>query len=86
MRALLIAAAALALAGCTGSPDWATNALSAYGFKSIALGGWAMFGCDDRDQFHRAFTATNPTGQRVRGVVCGGWLKGATVRITGAAQ
>jgi hypothetical protein len=44
-----------------------------------------LFGvsCSKSDQIYYKFTAENLSGQRVKGVVCMSYLKGATVRITG---
>ena len=67
------------LSGCT-APNDAQKALKAQGFTDVTTGGYAFFGCGNDDAFHTEFTATNPTGQRVSGVVCSGWFKGATIR------
>ncbi len=84
---LMIALAAVALSGCTVSPQDSQDALGAYGFHDAKLGGISPFGCDSKsDGWSRTFIATGPTGARVEGVICKGLLKGSTVRITGRAQ
>jgi hypothetical protein len=44
-----------------------------------------LFGisCSKSDHIYYKFTARNLSGQRVKGVICMSYLKGATVRITG---
>lgn len=82
MKIVTIAALALMLAACAPmSDDTARRALISSGLTDIQLGGIAVFGCDEKDFFRKKFTATNASGQRVSGVVCGGFLKGATVRF-----
>lgn len=68
------------LAGCVDS-DTASNVLSANGFKDIVITGYDAFGCSDEDSFRTAFQATSPSGQRVTGVVCSGYMKGSTIRF-----
>lgn len=71
---------ALGASGCTDT-DKATTALQGAGYKDVQITGYRIFGCSDSDTFHTGFTATGPTGVRVSGVVCGGWLKGSTIRL-----
>lgn len=85
MRKVLFAgvvAFSLFASGCTVAPDEARGAISAMGFTNIELGGYAPFSCGRDDVFARSFTATGADGSRVEGVVCSGFFKGATVRIT----
>lgn len=70
----------LFLAACTDT-DGAKRALEAQGFKDIQITGFQYFGCDQRDAFRTGFKATNVNGIPTIGVVCSGWLKGATVRF-----
>lgn len=70
----------LSLSGCTRAGE-AERVLASQGFTDIQAGGYAFFGCDEKDVFQTKFTATSPTGQRVKGQVCSGWFKGATVRF-----
>lgn len=75
----------LALAGCTD--DAATrDATSASGFTQVRVEGYSFFGCGKDDAFHTAFTARGVDGRCISGVVCSGWLKGATLRVTGPAS
>lgn len=76
---MLCAVLAIALCGCTSEGD-ATRALAGAGYTEIRITGYRVFGCADSDAFHTGFEAKGPTGRRVTGVVCSGWLKGATVR------
>lgn len=77
---LLVLASMLFAGGCT-SPDTAKEALVKSGYSNIATGGYAWYGCGRDDWFHTEFTATNPNGQKVSGIVCSGLLKGSTVRF-----
>ena len=80
-RFLLLVICLCTLAACDDLKA-AQKALSNMGFVDIKTTGYTMFGCGKDDDFHTGFTATNPiTGLRVTGVVCSGWLKGATVRF-----
>jgi hypothetical protein len=79
-KSLLIASLIALLAGCTDETA-ARKALTASGFKDIKITGYSFFGCDKHDTFSTGFEATGPTGQEVSGVVCSGWLKGATIRF-----
>ena len=79
-HAALLLLALCALSACSSRDD-ATKALEGMGFTNIVTNGHAWFGCSDSDDFATKFTATNVRGQRVSGVVCSGWGKGATVRF-----
>lgn len=70
----------LILAGCS-DPDGAKRAVEALGLTDVQTHGWSAWGCGKGDDFTTRFSATNAQGKRVTGVVCGGWLKGSTVRI-----
>lgn len=73
--------AALILTGCT-DPDGAKKAAEDMGFRDVKAGGYGWFSCDGKsDTFSTRFTAINAQGRPVSGVVCSGWLKGATVRL-----
>jgi hypothetical protein len=74
-----VAAALLTLAACT-QPDDARRTLEAAGYSDIEITGYKAFGCSEDDYFHTGFRATGVNGQPVEGVVCGGWLKGSTIR------
>ncbi len=71
------------LLSCTNE-EGAHSALTAAGFSNINLTGHAMFECSDSDSTCTGFTATGPTGIRVKGAVgcgySGGCGKGCTIR------
>lgn len=69
----------LAVVGCTNE-DHATRALRGAGYTDVAFTGYRLFMCSEDDMFATGFQAIGPTGQRVAGVVCSGFLKGATIR------
>lgn len=73
-------ALALLLSGCT-SPNNAQRALAGAGYTKVTLTGYRFFGCSEDDLYHDGFQAVGPNGQTVTGVVCGGPLKGSTIRI-----
>jgi hypothetical protein len=77
---LAVITGAGALQGCTDE-DGAIKAAESEGFTNIRIDGYKFFGCGDDDRFHTEFHATNAKGKEVHGVVCGGILKGSTVRI-----
>jgi hypothetical protein len=64
-----------------GSEKAARDLLIADGVQNVQMTGYAFFGCSDRDTFHDGFTGTK-NGIAVEGVVCSGFLKGATIRYT----
>lgn len=70
----------ITLVGCTNSST-AERVLVGAGYKNVTLTGYRFFGCGEDDLFHDGFEATGPTGQRITGVVCGGILKGSTIRL-----
>lgn len=84
-RARFIAAsAALSLAGCAAPKQDVERVLADHGYTDIAVGGYTPWGCGKDDSTSNTFTATGPTGRRVRGVVCGSvalWGKAYTVRV-----
>jgi hypothetical protein len=70
-----------ALSACS-DPDSTVRTLKSHGFTDISTTGFDAFECGQEDAYSTGFTATNPAGQRVTGVVCCGWLsKGCTVRF-----
>lgn len=80
MKSVIVAISIFLLSACS-SPDSATKALSRAGYSKINITGYAFFGCSEDDFFHTGFTAVGPTGVRVEGVVCSGFLKGSTIRL-----
>lgn len=72
---------AVLAAGCTSQSD-AQRALSNAGYTDIQAGGYDWFACGKDDFYSTKFTAKNPAGQPVNGVVCSGLLfKSATIRF-----
>lgn len=68
------------LSGCT-DPDLATRVLRQNNYTDIQITGFKPFGCAKTDEFSTGFSARAPNGERVWGVVCSGFLKGATIRV-----
>lgn len=81
ITAVLLATVACAVSGCGVDPAKANRALTSMGMTDVKLTGWAWYGCSDSDDFGSNFEAKDAHGQVVTGVVCGGWLKGYTVRF-----
>jgi hypothetical protein len=68
-------------AGCTNESD-TIRTLQNAGFSNVNVTGYSWFECGQDDTFHTGFEATNPTGMRVSGTVCCGFLgKGCTIRF-----
>lgn len=80
MKRILLGLSVAILAGCTSS-DGATRALDSAGYSQIQITGFRFFGCGEDDNFRTGFAAVGPTGKSVTGVVCGGFLKGSTIRL-----
>lgn len=80
MKRLILALTLLISLGCTDE-RMTRDTLTKAGFTDIEVTGWAAFACSDDDTFTTAFIATNPTGQRVTGAVCCGFLKACTIRF-----
>lgn len=55
--------------------------LTSQGFTNINITGYDCFSCGKGDVYHTGFTAQSPNGSFVKGTVCKGWLKGATIRF-----
>ncbi len=84
LKPCLALVALLPLAACGDDPERARRALDDAGFTDITLSppGWFELNpCAESDVFRSHFTATNLRGNRVAGVVCSGWSKGATIRF-----
>ena len=83
-----LAAASLTLSGCGYVWPFAGNraraSVEALNLSDVHLTR-TLFGisCSKSDHIYYKFGARNLSGQRVHGVVCMSYLKGATVRITG---
>lgn len=70
----------VALTGCT-KPEHTKSVVESAGYSEVVITGYEFFGCSEDDVFHTGFTAKGPKGQPVKGVVCAGWFKGATIRL-----
>jgi hypothetical protein len=85
---VVVAAASLSLGGCgyvwPFAGGRARASVEALNLSDVHLTR-TLFGvnCGKSDHIYYKFTARNLSGQRVHGVVCMSYLKGATVRITG---
>jgi hypothetical protein len=78
MKRLLFAA--LVLASCTDE-ERTVSVLRKQGFTEIRTTGYEFGACSEDDTYHTGFTAKNPQGQQVSGVVCCGLVfKNCTVR------
>jgi hypothetical protein len=80
MNKIILVAVLLALAGCTKPAD-STSSLEGAGYTKIEITGFRFFGCSEDDTFRTGFKAVGPSGKTVTGVVCGGLLKGSTIRL-----
>jgi hypothetical protein len=80
MKKVMMLAVLVVLSGCT-RPDHTRALLESQGYTDVDAGGYSYFGCSEDDFFRTKFTATAPNGQPVKGVVCKGVFKGATVRF-----
>jgi hypothetical protein len=69
----------LIVAGCSDE-GVARKALDGAGYTGVQLTGYEWAGCSGNDTYSTGFKALGPTGKPVVGVVCSGWMKGATIR------
>jgi hypothetical protein len=84
----LLLSNSVALAGCGYFYPFADNraraSVEAMNLTDVHLTRTVMgLSCSKTDHIFYKFTARNLAGQRIRGVVCMSYFKGATVRITG---
>lgn len=81
MRVVLLGAVLLA-AGCEADRKKVKAILEVEGCTDVEFLPIKIFsGCSDDDSFQNQFRCRRgPDRREVRGVVCSGWLKGATVR------
>lgn len=59
----------------------ASRILEEQGYNSIRITGYRFWGCSEDDNFVTGFEAKTSTSKTVTGVVCGGFLKGSTIRL-----
>jgi hypothetical protein len=91
MKKLVLAAvlsSSVALSGCGYFYPFADNrakaSVEAMNLTDVHLNRTVMgISCSKSDHIFYKFTARNMAGQRIKGVVCMSYFKGATVRITG---
>lgn len=82
-KILFLTAAVMSLSACgEDSRLKAQRAAQSYGFHNVVIGDFDTISCSQDDVFGYDFTAYNVNNQIVHGVVCLGWPKGSTVRIT----
>ena len=79
-HALAMLGLAVGLCACTDNTSKVSGELAAYGFTNVETQGYDAFVCGKDDNFATKFTATNPQGNKVAGVLCSGLMKGSTVR------
>lgn len=70
----------LLLSACSGEVTSETI-LSDQGYTNIEMKGFNAFACSQDDFYRYNFTATNPNGKQVKGVICSAPLKGFTIRF-----
>jgi hypothetical protein len=78
-RLIVLLALVATVSACEGDKDQIGRALAAEGCTSVNLTGYDPWGCSDSDTYSCGFTAVR-NGQKVKGVVCSGAWKGATIR------
>lgn len=72
---------ALSLTSCTDNAN-AERILKANGFTQIEMTGYSWIACSEDDTFSTGFKAVGPTGIKVEGAVCSGFLfKNSTIRF-----
>jgi hypothetical protein len=62
-------------------PNEARAVLAAQGYTQVEITGARFLGCGREDVYRTGFRAVGPTGIPVKGIVCDGIFKGATVRL-----
>jgi hypothetical protein len=80
-KIIALSALGIILASCGVNPDKAKQVLESQGIKNPVVGGYAWFSCSKDDSFGSNWTGEGQNGKQVSGVICGGWLKGYTVRF-----
>ena len=69
----------LLLCGCTNPPA-TVRILTAEGYTSIKITGYAWFMNSKEELYSTGFEATNINGKFIKGAVTGGLFKGYTIR------
>lgn len=79
--ALAVVGIVVGCAACANDED-TIRTLRSSGYTDIRTTGWSPMSCGKDDTFETGFSAVNPAGIRVNGVVCCGLVfKGCTVRF-----
>lgn len=84
VSALALAFSLTSLAACSVPVEDTRRVVAGQGYKDVVVGSrrWVFTGCSKDDELNRSFTATDQSGNRVTGVVCGGiFFKSYTVRV-----
>ena len=81
MKALIaIVLCVILLSSCFGASA-SEILLEEQGYTNVEITGFNLFACSEDDMYRYNFTATNPNGKQVKGVVCSAPLKGSTIRF-----
>ena len=81
MKALIaIVLCVILLSSCSGASA-SEILLEEQGYTNVEITGFNLFACSEDDMYRYNFTATNPNGKQVKGVVCSAPLKGSTIRF-----
>lgn len=78
MKKVMIACMVL-LVSCTNG-NKARQVLEADGYTDVEITGYRPFKCSEDDNFNTGFKAKK-NGKVITGTVCGGFLKGNTIRV-----
>lgn len=76
---ICVAAVVLFLVSCSDETS-TRRTLEGAGYSNISIEGWGL-GCPEYENTCTKFSATGPTGKRVKGAVGCGFLKGCTIRV-----
>lgn len=68
---------------CTSNNDFGKGKkqLEQQGYTNVEDTGYNWFCCDGKDTFSTGFTAIDKEGNKVKGCICSGILKGVTIRF-----
>jgi len=80
-KTIFIIATVIFLTGCLTDNTEARRILEAEGYTEISFTGYKCFTCSKDDAYATGFKAKTIVGKEVTGTVCGGFLKGHTIRI-----
>jgi len=80
-KSILIILSAIILTGCLTDNKEARRILESEGYTDIRFTGYNCFACSKDDLYATGFIAKTMAGKEVKGTVCGGFLKGHTIRL-----